>query len=260
MASDEHGSPGGAPPPFEAEGPESEWKERLPRPERIARTMSAFANGVGGKIWVGVRDDGAVIGVADAAETAGELRRIASDLVAPSPALRVKTVRFARVALVVAEVGASEVRPVLAPGRDGRLAPFVRDGSSTRPRAARDPAGLVERCISGLARRARTPAPARDPSPCAGRNLGAGPQGARPGIAGGAARGASGARPAPGFRSRGGANRGALRAHARGALASPTSLIGLDLRPMPSARGSGRAESLGRVTMVPRFVSLELHH
>lgn len=133
MASDEHGSPGGAPPPFEAEGPESEWKERLPRPERIARTMSAFANGVGGKIWVGVRDDGAVVGVADAAETTGELRRIASDLVAPSPALRVKTVRFARVALVVAEVGASEVRPVLAPGRDGRLAPFVRDGSSTRP-------------------------------------------------------------------------------------------------------------------------------
>ncbi len=133
MVSAEHGAPGSEPPPFDVEGPESEWKERLPRAERIARTMSAFANGVGGKIWVGVRDDGAVVGVADAVETTGELRRIARDLVAPSPRLQVRAVRLAGVTLVVAEVGASEVRPVLAPGRDGKLGPFVRDGSSTRP-------------------------------------------------------------------------------------------------------------------------------
>lgn len=120
-------------PPFDPEGPESEWKERLPRAERIARTMSAFANGVGGRIWVGVRDDGTAIGVADAEETTAELRRIARDLVAPAPAVEVRTVRFDGMPLVVAEVRGSDVRPVLAPGRDGELAPFVRDGSSTRP-------------------------------------------------------------------------------------------------------------------------------
>lgn len=133
MASREHQSQERDAPPFDVEGPESEWKERLPRPERIARTMSAFANGVGGKVWVGVRDDGAVIGVADAAETARELRRIGDALVAPSPKLEVRMVRYAGAELVVAEISPSEVRPVLAPGRDGTLAPFVRDGSSTRP-------------------------------------------------------------------------------------------------------------------------------
>lgn len=133
MAADDQGSPPEAPRPFAVEGPDSEWKERLPRPERIARTISAFANGVGGKIWVGVRDDGAAVGVADVGETTAALRRIASELVAPSPSLQVRTVECDGAQLVVAEVPSSELRPVLAPGRDGELAPFVRDGSSTRP-------------------------------------------------------------------------------------------------------------------------------
>ena len=37
MVSAEHEAPGSEPPPFDVEGPESEWKERLPRAERIAR-------------------------------------------------------------------------------------------------------------------------------------------------------------------------------------------------------------------------------
>ena len=137
MASGADQSQGGERPPYEAEGPESEWKERLPRAERVARTLCAFANGVGGKLWVGVRDDGAAVGLVGPRETAEELRRIAAELVAPSQTLQVRTVTHAGATLVVAKVSASEARPVLAPGRDGKLAPFVRDGSSTRlaPRA-----------------------------------------------------------------------------------------------------------------------------
>lgn len=133
MASGEERARSKGGPPFDPEGPESEWKERLPRPERIARTMSAFANGVGGRIWVGVRDDGTAIGVADAGETRAELERIAAELVAPSPHVEVRTERYDGIPLVVAAVSSSEVRPVLAPGRDGELTAFVRDGSSTRP-------------------------------------------------------------------------------------------------------------------------------
>jgi len=53
------------PRPFDDEGPECEWKERLPRPERLARTLAAFANGVGGSLWVGVTDAGEVVGSSD---------------------------------------------------------------------------------------------------------------------------------------------------------------------------------------------------
>ena len=129
--------PDSTPPPFEREGPETEWKERLPRAERIARTMSAFANGVGGQIWVGVRDDGTPVGVADPAETIGELRRIARDLVTPPPRIEVQAHVLERCQLIVAEVHAADSKPVLAPGRDGVPTAFLRDGSSTRkaPRA-----------------------------------------------------------------------------------------------------------------------------
>ena len=51
--------------PFGPEGPECEWKERPPRPERLARTLAAFHNGAGGSLWVGVADDGSLVGVPD---------------------------------------------------------------------------------------------------------------------------------------------------------------------------------------------------
>ncbi len=125
-------------PPFDPEGPESEWKEQLPRPHAVARTMSAFANGVGGRLWVGVRDDGHPVGVGPQEESVWtELRRIAGDVLVPP--LEIDLVRrpYCGRVLVEARVEARADRPVLAPGRDGILTAFVRDGASTRraPRA-----------------------------------------------------------------------------------------------------------------------------
>ncbi|MEM1451007.1 MAG: ATP-binding protein [Planctomycetota bacterium] len=121
-------------PPYDAEGPTSEWKERMPRSERIARTFSAFANGVGGSLWVGVRDDGATVGVEATGEVVAELRRIAESLVTPPVRVEVSVVPFRDRRLVHCRVAAAEGgdRPVLAPGRDGVATAYVRDGASTR--------------------------------------------------------------------------------------------------------------------------------
>ena len=125
------------PPPFEPEGPETEWKERLPRPFAVARTLAAFANGVGGALWVGVRDDGRPVGVAPPpSATVDELRRIAQEHVVPPQELEVKEHRMGSITLLEARVPSSDDRPVMAPGRDGALTAFVRDGASTR-RASR---------------------------------------------------------------------------------------------------------------------------
>ena len=48
---------------IDPEGPECEWKVILPRNSRIAHTICAFANGVGGTLWIGVADDGRVVGL-----------------------------------------------------------------------------------------------------------------------------------------------------------------------------------------------------
>jgi predicted HTH transcriptional regulator len=50
------------------EGQHLEFKKRVPGPERIAKEMIAFANTGGGRLLLGVDDDGSVVGVKDAAE------------------------------------------------------------------------------------------------------------------------------------------------------------------------------------------------
>lgn len=50
------------------EGVSLEFKHKVPRPERIAKEMIALANTQGGRILLGIADDGTVVGVDDAAE------------------------------------------------------------------------------------------------------------------------------------------------------------------------------------------------
>ena len=57
------------------EGQHLEFKHRVPRPERIAKEIIAFANCGGGRLLLGVGDDGTLQGVRDAEEEEFALRR-----------------------------------------------------------------------------------------------------------------------------------------------------------------------------------------
>jgi predicted HTH transcriptional regulator len=50
------------------EGLHLEFKQRIPEPQRIAKEVIALANTAGGKVVVGVSDDGKIMGVKDADE------------------------------------------------------------------------------------------------------------------------------------------------------------------------------------------------
>ncbi len=50
------------------EGQRLEFKKRVPGPERITKEVIAFANTGGGRLLLGIDDDGAVVGVKDVAE------------------------------------------------------------------------------------------------------------------------------------------------------------------------------------------------
>ena len=47
----------------------TEFKERIDHPESIAGEIVAFANTEGGRLFVGVSDDGRIVGVPDATQT-----------------------------------------------------------------------------------------------------------------------------------------------------------------------------------------------
>ncbi len=61
------------------EGPFVEFKHKVPRPERIAKEVMAFANTRGGRLLLGIADDGSVVGVRDAEEEEFALREALRD-------------------------------------------------------------------------------------------------------------------------------------------------------------------------------------
>jgi len=56
------------------EGRHLEFKRRVPEPERVAKEVVAFANSGGGRLLLGVDDDGTIVGVRDSEEEEFSLR------------------------------------------------------------------------------------------------------------------------------------------------------------------------------------------
>ena len=128
--------------PFGPEGPECEWKERPPRPERLARTLCAFHNGTGGSVWVGVADDGSLAGVPDTAAARGAVDA-AADLCEPRPRIQVSRRRVEEVVLLEVQVGPGQAVSRVRVGA-GQPVAYVRDRDSSR-RATDDQVRRLER-------------------------------------------------------------------------------------------------------------------
>lgn len=116
----------------EGEGARLEFKRGLPSPDKVARTLSAFANTKGGLLVVGVDDHGEVLGAPHPREVGDELRAIASLRVEPPLTPMVQVVRVEGLAVVACFVGASAARPHEALLECGQRDVCVRLGSSTR--------------------------------------------------------------------------------------------------------------------------------
>ena len=104
----------------EGEGSMLEYKEALS--SSMAREFAAFANTVGGKILLGVRDDGTVVGVRDTNALRARIQDIARNC---DPPVEVLIERVGKV--IVVHVRESESKPVQC--SDGF---FWRQGSTTQ--------------------------------------------------------------------------------------------------------------------------------
>jgi predicted HTH transcriptional regulator len=113
------------------EGEDLVFKKKTTHPTRICRTLASLANTRGGRVLVGVDDDGRIVGVRDAEEEIFMLREAAAHYVDPPLELRFKELEEEARTVVVVTVPESLNKPhraQVAPG-DWRGYVRVRDES-----------------------------------------------------------------------------------------------------------------------------------
>jgi predicted HTH transcriptional regulator len=116
----------------QGEGKSLEFKRGLPRDEKVARSLCAFANTRGGLLLIGVTDQGGLHGAPRPRETLQRLRAIAAERVDPPLAVEAGIVAVGGVRLVWCSVPLSPQRPHAALDASGERALLVRAGSSNR--------------------------------------------------------------------------------------------------------------------------------
>ncbi|MCR5889849.1 putative DNA binding domain-containing protein [Hymenobacter sp. J193] len=110
----------------QGEGERLEFKKRTTHPTRIARTLASLANTHGGRVLVGVDDDGRIVGVRDAEEEMYQLREASRHFIDPPLELRFREVEEDGRVVVVVTVPESQDKPHRAQVAEGDWRAYVR--------------------------------------------------------------------------------------------------------------------------------------
>ena len=114
------------------EGKTLELKRDLSSPDGPLRTLVAFANSAGGRLVVGVADDGMIVGVDDPLAEEERIANLINDRISPQlvPAIDLVTLRGKTVLIV--DVPLSTRRPHYITRQGPEAGVYVRLGSTTR--------------------------------------------------------------------------------------------------------------------------------
>ena len=94
------------------EGPYVEFKNRVPKPARMAKEVIALANTRGGRILLGVDDDGTVKGVRDSSEEEFALRSALEEHCAPPVRVNIERIPITKKRdVILVQVPESEHKP-----------------------------------------------------------------------------------------------------------------------------------------------------
>ncbi len=89
-----------------------EFKRKVPKPQRLAKEVIAFANSGGGNLLLGVDDDGSIVGVRDADEELYSLQDALDHYCSPPLPVRLERIAISRRRdVIVVRVSASKERP-----------------------------------------------------------------------------------------------------------------------------------------------------
>lgn len=107
------------------EGQHIEFKQRVPDPYRIAKEVIAFANTGGGRLLLGVTDDGDAVGVRDAAEEEFALQDALSQFCSPAVSFKTERVPVSKKRdVIIVHVPMSHSRPHYL--LNGKRVPYIR--------------------------------------------------------------------------------------------------------------------------------------
>jgi len=110
----------------QGEGEQLEFKKKTTHPSRISRTLVSLANTRGGRVLVGVDDDGRIVGVRDAEEEMYLLRQAAEHYADPPLTLRIKELEQDGRTVLIVTVPESPQKPHRAQVAEGDWRGYVR--------------------------------------------------------------------------------------------------------------------------------------
>lgn len=107
----------------------SQWSK-----DSIPKTLAAFANTQGGDLYIGVSDEGNVIGVADANQVRQSLASVLADRIFPSmyDCVEDETLQIGGLQIVHVRVDRGRNRPYSLDSKNANTI-FIRSGNTTRP-------------------------------------------------------------------------------------------------------------------------------
>lgn len=111
---------------FEGESVTLDFKKTITSCEKIARTMVSFANNKGGKLLIGVADDGTIKGVKSEDEERYMITRAAHMFSRPALDPVFEEVYVDDKVVVMVDIPASDLKPHYALAEDGKWWAYVR--------------------------------------------------------------------------------------------------------------------------------------
>ena len=109
----------------EGEHQQQDFKYRVSDACKLAKSVSAFANTDGGRLLIGVRDDGHLAGVRSEEEIF-MMHQAAYKYCKPEPSIKFDTFHVDGRTIVIATVPPSDKRPVCAQNDEGKMRAYIR--------------------------------------------------------------------------------------------------------------------------------------
>ncbi len=111
---------------FEGEGVSLDFKKTISSCEKIARTMTAFANNKGGRLLIGVADDGTIKGVKSEEEEKYMITQAAHLFIKPALEPAFEEVYVDDKMVLMVDIAESTTKPHYALADDGKWWVYVR--------------------------------------------------------------------------------------------------------------------------------------
>jgi len=111
---------------LQGEGEQLDFKNKISSCEKIAKTLVAFANNKGGKLLVGVADNGSIKGVKDEDEEKYMLQRAGYQYCRPAIDIHFEEIYVDDKLVLVAEIAESDTKPHYALGEDQKWWVYIR--------------------------------------------------------------------------------------------------------------------------------------